>query len=105
MKRPVLTAILLLFHLLSFPQVSASLPAVMLLSQAIPLGDKTDLRIREMRLHAKVDPADGYKNGTLDVSLIFNGRPSAGVKTTVELRSAGDRQGRLPATPIRKTFA
>ncbi|HVW59847.1 MAG TPA: beta-galactosidase domain 4-containing protein [Puia sp.] len=66
--------------------------------------DKSDLRIRETRLHAKVDPADGYKKGTLDITLLLTSRPSAGTKAAVDIRSSRSEKGKVPATPIRKVF-
>ena len=92
MKRPVLTAVLLLLHLLSLPQVSTLALAVTLSSQFMPHQAKLDSRIREMNVHASVDPKDGYKNGTLEIRVGFGARPAAGMKAIAEVSLAGNGQ-------------
>lgn len=60
--------------------------------------------IREIGARTTVDPGDGYKNGTLDITVVLRDKPAAGTKAMVEVRLAGSGQGKLPAPPIRKTF-
>ncbi len=107
MKRPVLTAVLLLFHLLSFPLAFPPLTGVTLLpSIIIPHQGKLNALalIQEIDVRATVTPGDNYKNGTVDITAVLRERPAAGTKAMVEVRLAGAGQGKLPATPIRKIF-
>jgi beta-galactosidase/beta-glucuronidase len=87
MKKPVLTAVSLLCHLLSSPQVPALPP----------------LHIVHVGLQTEVD--DGLKNGVVRGEVQLSGRPEPGRKVMTEVRIAANGRMKVVSPPLRRAFA